>query len=173
MEHLKYPIGKYQENTAFTQHQIRDAIEELMIFPETLKKTVCNLSDNELAKTYREGSWTIKQLVHHIGESHTNAYIRIKLALTEENPTIKPYDENLWVNTKENEILPISVSLQLIEAIHLRLATLLQTLTEKELARTFFHPQSKQTWRISDIISMYSWHGKHHLAHIRLALDKK
>ena len=90
--------------------------------------------------------------------------------MTEEHPIIKPYDENLWVKTKENELLPISVSLQIIEAMHTKLVTLLESLTETELSRTFFHPQYQRTSRITDLISLYSWHGKHHLAHIGLAL---
>ncbi len=170
MENLKYPIGRLVLTEHYTAEQIAEKINDLKIFPEALKNVVSNLSETDLTKTYREGSWTIKQLVHHIGESHTNCYIRLKLALTEEHPTIKPYDENLWVKTKENETLPISVSLQLIEAIHTKLVTLLETLTEQELSRTFFHPQYQRTSRITDLISLYSWHGKHHLAHIGLAL---
>ena len=170
MEHLKYPIGKHTGSETYTEEQISEKINDLKVFPENLKNLVNGLSETDLAKTYREGSWTIKQLVHHIGESHLNAYIRVKLALTEDNPTIKPYEESTWVKTAENDILPPSVSLQLIEAIHIKLVTLLENLTEAELSRTFYHPQYQRTSRLSDLLSLYSWHGKHHSAHIRLAL---
>jgi hypothetical protein len=170
MEHLKYPIGKYTVNTEYSKEQIAEKINDLKVFPENLAKLVSSLSEADLAKTYREGSWTIKQLVHHIGESHTNCYMRLKLALTEDNPAIRPYIEDLWVRTAENDILDISVSIKIIEAMHLKLVTLLETLTEQELSRTFYHPQYQRTSKITDLISLYSWHGKHHLAHIGLAL---
>lgn len=172
MEHLKYPIGKYTGTETYSAEQIAEKINDLKVLPENLKNLVCNLSEADLAKTYREGSWTIKQLVHHIGESHLNAYIRVKLALTEDNPIIKPYNENDWVLTAENNLLNPAVSLQLIEAIHIKLVSLLESLTETELSRTFYHPQYQRTSRISDLLSLYSWHGKHHSAHIRLALGK-
>ena len=171
MEHLKYPIGKYKPSENYSKGELAEKINELRTFPEALKNVVSNLSESELAKTYREGSWTVKQLVHHIGESHLNAYIRVKLALTEDNPTIKPYNENDWVHTAENDLLDSVVSLQLIVSIHIKLVALLETLTETELTRTFYHPQYQRTSRISDLISLYSWHGKHHLAHIGLALE--
>ncbi|MFM9945446.1 MAG: YfiT family bacillithiol transferase [Bacteroidia bacterium] len=170
MEHLKYPIGKHIGSETYTKEQIAEKINDLKVLPENLKNLVSGLSETELAKTYREGSWTIKQLVHHIGESHINCYIRLKLALTEDNPTIRPYIEDLWVKTKENDILDISVSISIIENIHLKLVTLLETLSETELSRTFFHPQYQRTSRITDLISLYSWHGRHHIAHIGLAL---
>jgi exoribonuclease II len=173
MENLKYPIGRFSPSQTYTVEQIAENIKDLKRYPVILKTAVENLTDEDLAKTYREGSWTVKQLVHHIGESHTNCYIRLKLALTEDNPTIKPYVEDLWVKTKENEILPISVSLQIIEAMHLKLVTLLETLTEHELSRTFYHPQYQRTSRITDLIALYSWHGRHHLAHIGLALTER
>lgn len=173
MENLKYPIGRYTAAESYTPQQIEEKITELKLFPTHLNTLVKNLSETDLSKTYREGSWTIKQLVHHIGESHTNCYIRLKLALTEDNPTIKPYDENLWVKSKENEILPISVSLQIIEAMHLKMVTLMESLTSTELSRTFYHPQYQRTSRIMDLIALYSWHGRHHLAHIGLAMGKE
>jgi len=172
MENLKYPIGRYIASESYTSEQIAEKINELKLFPKHLITLVKNLSEPDLSKTYREGSWTVKQLVHHIGESHTNCYIRLKLALTEDNPTIKPYDENLWVKTVENEILPIDVSLNIIEAMHLKIVTLLESLTPDELNRTFYHPQYQRTSRITDLIALYSWHGRHHLGHIELALGK-
>jgi len=172
MENLKYPIGRYIAAESYTSEQIAEKINELKLFPKQLKNLVEHLTEFELTQTYREDSWTVKQLVHHIGESHTNCYIRLKLALTEDNPTIKPYVEDLWVKTQENDLLPISVSLQIIEAMHLKMVTLMESLTSTELSRTFYHPQYQRTSRIMDLIALYSWHGRHHLAHLELALGK-
>jgi len=169
MEHLKYPIGKYVASKEHTPEQLAHYLNELRTFPEHLKANVRDLTEEDLAKTYREGSWTVKQVVHHIGESHMNAYIRIKLALTEDNPTIKPYDEDLWVRTRENEILDPAVSLALIESLHAKMVALLENLTEQELTRTFFHPQYQRTSSIADLMALYSWHGRHHIGHIKLA----
>ncbi len=173
MENLKYPIGEYKPQEAYSKLIIDEQIKSIKCLPESLKNKVQGLLKRDELLQYRDGGWNIKQLVHHIGESHTNAYIRIKLALTEDNPTIKPYDENLWINTKENEILDMDVSLNLIEAIHSKMATLLESLTQTEMERTYFHPQYQKTSKIRDLVSLYSWHGKHHLAHIQLALNSK
>ena len=127
MEHLQYPIGKFTAGLLHQDEDIKTYIHQLRILPEALKKLTENLSESELRKTYREGSWTVKQIIHHLGESHINCYIRIKLALTENNPTIKPYKEDLWVKTKENEMLSHHVSLQLIEHIHLNLRISLES----------------------------------------------
>ena len=170
MEHLQYPIGKFIPKLQHNDEAIKAYINDLKSLPTDLIKLTEGLSETDLNKTYREGSWTVKQVIHHLGESHINCYIRIKLALTEENPTIKPYLEDLWVKTAENDSLDISVSLAIIKNIHLKLVTLLESLMDDQFNRTFFHPQYKRTSRICDLISLYSWHGRHHLAHIALAL---
>ncbi|MCC6722140.1 MAG: putative metal-dependent hydrolase [Bacteroidia bacterium] len=170
MEHLKYPIGKFTPQSNYTLEQINEYIKSIKLFPAILLTTVDNISNDDFKKQYREGSWNICQLIHHIGESHLNAYMRIKLALTEENPTIKPYNENSWVNTSENKILDFSVSIKLIEAIHEKFSCLAGTLCESDLKRTFFHPQNNRTFSIADMLCLYSWHGNHHLAHIKIAL---
>jgi len=170
MEHLQYPIGKFVAGLLHNEDQINNYIQQLKILPQTLKNLTENLSVEELNKTYREGSWNVKQIIHHLGESHINCYIRIKLALTENNPTIKPYNEDLWVKTKENELLSHHISLQLIEIIHQKIVTLVQNLSTAELQRTYVHPQYQRTSPISDVLALYSWHGNHHIAHIKLAL---
>lgn len=172
MEHLKYPIGKFSPKSDYTKEEINEFIRNIEKLPENLKKLLNGIDENDYQKQYREGSWNVKQLVHHIGESHTNAYIRVKLALTEENPTIKPYEENLWIKTEENNLLSASVSIMLVEAIHEKFVCLAKTLDETHLQRTFFHPQSKRTFRICDLLCLYSWHGLHHTAHIKIALGK-
>jgi len=172
MEHLQYPIGKFTAGLSHSVDDIKSYIHEINLLPALLKNLTLNLTEEELGKTYREGSWTVKQIIHHLGESHINCYIRIKLALTEANPTIKPYQEDLWVKTKENEILSHTVSIQLVENIHTKIVCLAETLTEQELQRTYVHPQYQRISPINDVLALYSWHGKHHLAHIKLALKK-
>ncbi|NUM31842.1 MAG: putative metal-dependent hydrolase [Bacteroidetes bacterium] len=170
MEKLKYPIGKFTLQKEYTKEQINEYILNIENLPINLKTILNIISELDFQKQYREGSWNIKQLVHHIGESHTNAYIRLKLALTEDNPIIKPYNETLWVNTNENNLLDAQVSIMLIEAIHLKFVCLAKSLDEIMLNRTFFNPQSNRTFRVSDLLCLYSWHGLHHSAHINLAL---
>jgi exoribonuclease II len=170
MEHLQYPIGKFTAGLLHSDDEIKSYVNEIKLLPQLLKNLTENLSNEELNKTYREGSWTVKQVIHHLGESHINCYIRIKLALTEENPTIKPYQEDLWVKTKENDFLSHHVSIQLVETIHVKIVCLAETLTAQDLQRTYVHPQYQRISPISDVLALYSWHGKHHLAHIKLAL---
>jgi exoribonuclease II len=133
MDHLKYPIGKFSAGLPHSNEDIKKNINDIQLLPELLKKLTENLSENELSRTYREGSWTVKQVIHHLGESHINCYIRIKLALTESNPIIKPYAEDLWVKTKENELLNHHVSLHLLESIHQKIVSLALNLTIEEL----------------------------------------
>jgi hypothetical protein len=173
MEHLQYPIGKFTAGLEHTENEIQHFINDIDLLPKQLLALTQNLTDDDLKKTYRNGGWTVKQIIHHIGESHINCYIRIKLALTEHNPIIKPYIEYLWVKTKENEILGHHISLQLIEIIHLKIVCLAKTLNTADLSRTYFHPQYQRTSAISDVLALYSWHGKHHLAHIKLALGER
>jgi len=172
MEHLRYPIGKHSAVKEHTADIIAKNLNDIRIFPDNLKELVSELTESDLSKTYREGSWNVKQIIHHIGESHMNAYIRVKLALTEENPTVKPYNENLWVHTPENDLVDIGVSVILVENIHIKLVSLLETLNASDLARTYHNPQYDRTSSLADLIALYSWHGRHHLAHIRLAIEK-
>jgi len=170
MEHLKYPIGKFVYGQNYTEEQTAEHIQNLKEFSTLLNHLCQNLDEDELLKIYRPDSWDIQQLIHHIGESHINAYIRVKLALTEDNPTIKPYKESAWVATPENRLISHTVSLQIIESIHVKLVALLENLTEDELERTYVHPQYMRSFRIRELIALYSWHGPHHIAHIQLAL---
>lgn len=170
MEHLQYPIGRFIAGKVHSDNEIKNYIHNIALLPKSLSALTENLSADDLNKTYRDGGWSVKQIIHHLGESHINCYIRIKLALTEDNPTIKPYQEDLWVKTKENEILSHHVSLRLIENIHLKIVCLAETLSPTDLQRTYVHPQYHRISPISDVLALYSWHGRHHLAHIKLAL---
>ena len=170
MEHLQYPIGRFKYDEAFAQQHIRSLIRDLKEFPTALQNRCKSMNHNDLLKVYRPDGWNVRQLIHHLGESHLNAYVRIKLALTEDNPTIKPYKESLWVNTAENATVPYTVSFQLLEAIHAKMTALLDSLSEADFDRTYYHPDYKKTYSLRELVSLYSWHGKHHIAHIDLAL---
>lgn len=166
----RYPIGEFERPTNISESQIQQWIQEIKVLPAQLKETTQYLIDEQQALTYRENGWTIRQLVHHIADSHMNSFIRFKLALTEENPTIKPYEENDWALLEDSK-LPIAPSLALIEGLHERWAYLLESLTTEQWEKQFVHPDSG-TILLAENLSLYAWHGKHHLAHIKLALHR-
>ena len=165
----RYPIGQFHVEVPISEVHTKQWIEEISQLPEQLTLLVKGLSESELLYTYREGGWTIKQLIHHIADSHLNSYIRFKLALTEENPTIKPYEESKWAELWDYEMPPQS-ALDLLAAIHRKWVVLLRSLSAEQLERTFRHPDSGEV-NLKENIGIYAWHGKHHLAHIRLALE--
>lgn len=166
----RYPIGEFGRPTNISESQIQQWIQEIKALPAQLKETTQNLTDKQQAFSYRENGWTIRQLVHHIADSHMNSFIRFKLALTEENPTIKPYEENDWALLEDSK-LPIAPSLALIEGLHERWAYLLGSLTTEQWEKQFVHPDSGII-PLTQNLSLYAWHGKHHLAHIKLALHR-
>jgi hypothetical protein len=161
---VRYPIGTFQLEGDINKTLTNQWIEEIAILPYKLREAVSGLRDEQLDIPYREGGWKIRQVVHHIADSHMNAYIRFKLALTEDSPVIKPYEEGRWAELEDSK-LPVEVSLTLIESIHTRLVELLKSLNEEELKRTFVHPESGIV-SVEKNIGLYAWHGNHHLAHI-------
>lgn len=164
----RYPIGEFDCAEHISKEEIKAWIKEIRMFPMRLIEVVNHLSDEALEYTYREGSWTIRQIVHHIADSHMNAYIRFKLALTEENPTIKPYEEDKWAELPDSK-LPITTSLKIIESLHERWVYLIENLMDEQLKRTFIHPDSGIV-SVEKNIGIYAWHGNHHIAHIKSAL---
>jgi uncharacterized damage-inducible protein DinB len=162
---LRYPIGLFEldlEPTPEKQHTWRAAIRAL---PGELRQAVQRLDAAQLDTPYREGGWTVRQLVHHVADSHVNAYVRLRLALTEEDPTVKPYDEARWAELPDARTLPVEVSLALLEALHERWSALLDTLRPEHYARMLRHPE--QGLRNVDwLLQTYAWHGRHHVAHI-------
>ncbi|ULT55061.1 bacillithiol transferase BstA [Neobacillus drentensis] len=160
----RYPIGKFEFKGEITNDVVNSWIEEIEELPELLRSAVKNMNMEQLATPYRLGGWTVRQVVHHLADSHMNAYIRIKLALTEENPTIKPYQEEKWAELPDSKS-PINVSLELLTALHKRLVQLLRSLSPNDLKKTFLHPESGEV-SVGRNIGMYAWHGRHHLAHI-------
>ena len=164
MEALRYPIGKYVPQQ-FSEAQKRSWLIDLAQLPTLLEASIQNLDVAQLETPYRPGGWTVQQVVHHVADSHVNAFCRIKLVLSEENPTIKPYDENAWAQ-QADVALPINISLTLLHSLHLRMHKLMSNVQEAEWNRTYFHPESQAEFTLWYLLGMYAWHGRHHTAHI-------
>lgn len=168
-ESLKYPIGKFSQDIQFTSADTRSHIKVLEKFPQRLKALTAKLTDSQLDTVYRPDGWTVRQVVHHIADSHINMFTRIRLALTEENPTVKGYNEAAWALLPDHQ-LPIKSSLQIIEGLHKRLVFLFKTLDKKAMKRTFFHGGYQKNYEIRNVIALYAWHSEHHYQHIIQAL---
>jgi hypothetical protein len=172
LEQLKYPIGKFEKPEIITESILSEWISEIAAFPANLKAEVSHLDDGQLDSVYRPEGWTIRQVVHHCADSHMNSLIRFKLALTEERPIIKPYQEEKWAELADGK-MPIAPSLMLLEGLHARWVVLLQSLSEEDLRRVYIHPQQEQEVPLTVAIGLYAWHGKHHLAHITEAKKRE
>lgn len=172
-EDLRYPIGKY-EPKPYSNDVKENWLADIRFLPQAIEHAVSNLDEAQLHTPYRDGGWTVHQLVHHVSDSHINAYCRFKLGLTETNPTIRPYDENEWVKTADVETLPINISITLLHALHAKWYALLNGLTPEELqTRTVFHPEQKKEISLWVLLGMYAWHGRHHTAHITALRERK
>jgi uncharacterized damage-inducible protein DinB len=164
MEDPRYPIGPFDFEQPATMDRVRVAVDEIDACPEALRNAVRGFDDKKLDTPYRDGGWTVRQVVHHVPDSHMNAYIRLKLGLTEDHPTIKPYEQQLWAELADAR-RPIGPSLALLDSLHERWVTLLRTLGEKDFERTIFHPENGDM-TLGLMTLHYAWHGKHHTAHI-------
>ncbi|PAU92709.1 metal-dependent hydrolase [Aliifodinibius salipaludis] len=171
MEELKYPIGREQINSSPSAKEIVQWIDDIRSLPEKLSAAVAHFSDKQLDTPYRKDGWTVRQVVHHIADSHINGYTRIKLTLTESKPTIKPYQQESWAALLDSS-LPIESSLKLIDGLHKRWSYLLTSLNKKQLNRELNHPESG-TIVVKHLIGHYAWHGNHHLAHITSLKKRK
>ncbi len=167
-ENLRFPIGRFAEPTTYSPETISTFIAQIVSLPERLNALTTDMTDEELDTPYRPDGWTARQVIHHIADSHINSYTRFKLALTEEHPAIRPYDEVAWAELPDGKSAPISLSLNLISALHKRWALTLQQLGSEQWNRTFFHPASKDIWRLEYALAFYAWHGEHHLEHIKI-----
>lgn len=170
MEELKYPIGKFKMPSSYDKDFQIEAIRILSELPSQLREVLNGVQENQLIGRYRPDGWNIKQVVHHLADSHLNCLIRIKLALTEDHPTIKPYDENLWANLADATSNNIEPSLLIIEGVHSRLVTLLKSISTEEWERKVHHPESNRDMSVNFLAGLYSWHSRHHLGHIKNAL---
>jgi hypothetical protein len=161
----RYPIGRPALPAVVDPDELKSAIRDLAEMPELLRNALDGLEEPQLATPYRAGGWTVRQLVHHIADSHMNAFIRVRLALTQEHPTIVPYDEKAWAELHDSISAPVEWSLELIESLHARWVMMLQVLTAADWKRTFVHPErGPQTVEMATLL--YAWHSRHHVAHI-------
>ena len=170
---LKYPIGQFEYGKNYSLDEIRRHIKTIAKLPKELKKALKKLKSGDLEKSYRKGGWTVRQIVHHIADSHINAYVRMKLAVTELTPIIKPYEQANWAETEDSKTAPVKLSLKLLVPLHHRWVMFLETLSEEDLERGYFHPELQRIIPLPEAIAHYAWHCKHHLAHIRLVTTGK
>lgn len=166
MTDLRLPVGEFAVTGEITPSRLEGWMAEIAEAPAKLRAAVHGLTNEQFDTPYRPEGWTIRQLVHHIPDSHLNAYVRFKLALTEDNPTIKPYEEAGWAELADTKGTQVGVSLMLLEALHRRWNVLLKSLTPEQWSRTYFHPEQQKTMRLDYVAALYAWHGKHHVAHI-------
>jgi len=165
MPDLRYPIGKFTYEGLSTEEQKQEYINDIEQAPANLRAAVKDLSDQQLDTPYRPEGWTLRQVAHHVPDSHLNAYVRFKLALTEDAPTIKPYAEDLWAQLGDTQTTPVEVSLTLLDSLHTRWVRLLRSLKVEDWRRTFRHPQLGEVSLEKNLV-LYAWHGRHHVAHI-------
>ena len=164
LDDLRYPIGRFTPPTSSEPAARSEHISVLRMLPGNLQAAISGLSHTQLDTPYRDGGWTVRQLIHHVADSHANAYVRTKLALTEDWPTIKPYDEAAWARLPDSQ-LPIDGSLAMISALHERWVALLESLSESDFHRGYNHPESGRQ-ELSTVLALYAWHSRHHTAHI-------
>lgn len=169
-QNLRYPIGQFIKPANIEQSHLDDWIETIGSFPEMLDNILEIISESQLDIPYRKDGWTVRQVVHHCADSHINAFIRFKLAITENNPVIKPYEESLWAELNDSKYQPINSSLFIIKGVHHRWYVLLKSLDENTLKRKYIHPEHGREFTLEEAIGMYSWHCQHHLAHIKSIL---
>ncbi|HET7434935.1 MAG TPA: bacillithiol transferase BstA [Thermoanaerobaculia bacterium] len=162
----RYPVGRFDRRDSLTTDERRAAIDTIAAAPARMREAVAGLSDEQLDTPYRDGGWSVRQVVHHVPDSHMNAFFRTKLALTEENPIIRPYDEAAWAELSDVRDTPVETSLTLLEALHARWTTLLRALDESDFARTLQHPEHKGPMTLDTLVGMYAWHSLHHVAHV-------
>lgn len=168
---LRYPTGRLERKSSLTPTERHAAIEALASAPAALRAAVRGLTDAQLDTEYRPGGWTVRQLVHHVADSHLNAYTRFKLALTEHNPTIKPYDQDAWVKLADSA-LPVAVSLDILDGVHARLVHVLRATPDAAFARTLEHPENGPM-SLDALLNVYAWHGRHHIAHVTSLRSRK
>jgi len=172
MSDPRYPIGKFAYTGPLTADQKKQCLDDIEQTPARFRAAVRGLSDAQLDTPYREGGWTVRQLAHHVPDSHMNAYVRFKLALTEDEPTIKPYMEDRWAELPESKQAPIEVSLALLDLLHQRWMLVLRNMTDADWKRSFRHPELGAV-PLEKNLALYSWHGRHHTAHVTKLKESK
>nr|WP_294942179.1 putative metal-dependent hydrolase [uncultured Mucilaginibacter sp.] len=170
-EQMRYPVGKFVPPVSYIIEDKRKWISELRNLPGKVRNAIMPLTDRQLDTQYRTGGWTLRQVVHHLADSHMNSLVRFKLALTEENPTIKPYEEGDWALLPDYR-LPVEPSLRMLEGIHIHMVALFESFTEDQWDKTFHHPASGDTVTLKKALALYAWHSRHHLAHLTETIKK-
>ncbi|MDZ4709898.1 MAG: bacillithiol transferase BstA [Saprospiraceae bacterium] len=173
LEQLRYPVGKFSKPEFSSPEQIKAWIQDIEDLPGLLVSELQGLTDQDLLKTYRPGGWTINQVVHHLADSHMNSFIRFKLSLTEHHPVIKPYLEDAWAEMPDDKMLHYEASLQILVHLHVRWVYLLLHMNPEDFTKGYIHPEKKRLVTLEEATSLYSWHSRHHLEHIRLAKRSK
>lgn len=169
LENLKYPIGKFEIPASFNKESIEQWISTIREFPQKIQNEITSLSEAELEQQYRPEGWTIRQVVHHCADSHMNSFIRFKLALTEDIPTIKPYEESIWAELEDSKNLDVNISVNLLFALHQRWVVLLNSFVESDWEKKIRHPETNQLIDLKTNLAIYAWHCNHHFAHIQQA----
>jgi uncharacterized damage-inducible protein DinB len=162
---VRYPIGKHQM-VSFSQEEKEARLADILFLPRMLEYAVLNLNDDQIQTPYRDGGWTVNQVIHHVADSHMNAFIRFKLGLTEDNPTIKPYIQSAWGDTADVTAVPVNLSITLLHSLHHRWYELLKTISDEQWERTIYHPEQERKITLWELLLIYAWHGKHHAAHV-------
>jgi len=170
MNDPRYPIGKYSRPASISSAERRQFLRDIEDLPANLEKAVSGLTEAQLDTPYREGGWTIRQVIHHVADSHMHSYIRCKFALSMNNPTIMPYDEQIWAGFEDGANGPIQISLALLTSLHYRWVRWFRSLNESDFSRTLVHPENGPM-TLDHVVSLYSWHGRHHTAHITGAIS--
>lgn len=170
-DQLRYPIGKFAPQPSYTSQELEACIKRIEALPAKVEEVFKNLSSQQIETPYREAGWTARQVIHHLADSHSNAYIRVKWTLTEQTPLIKAYDEKVWAETPEIKIDP-AISIQLLKALHVKFVALLRLISPEDLTKAFMHPETKKLVPLDRMIALYAWHGEHHLGHLKIISGK-
>jgi len=171
MNDPRYPVGQFERREELTPAERRAMIEEISVVPMRMRDAISGLTPAQLDTRYREGGWTLRQVVHHVPDSHLNAYIRFKLGLTEDAPTIKAYDEARWAELADTHETPVKTSLTMLEALHDRWVRLLKSMKPADFQRKITHPENGEM-TLDAVLGLYAWHGRHHIAHITSARER-
>jgi hypothetical protein len=171
MEHLQFPVGRYQYKASLNDSERKQAIAVLKAFPQWLDIIIQNKDAIDFNKTYRPQGWTAAQVIHHCADSHMNCVMRLKLALTEDNPTIKPYLEDKWAEQIDYE-LPVNNSIVLLHAVHRKLVSLFENLSDADRQRTYYHPEAQQSFTLDALLDLYAWHCQHHFGHLKICFGE-
>ena len=173
MSDLRYPIGRFEHEGPVTDADLEEWLGQIEELPAQMRGAVAGLDDEQLDTRYRPGGWTLRQVVHHVPDSHVNAYVRFKWTLTEDEPVIKAYHEDRWAELADTQVVPVETSLDFLTSLHAKWVALMRSLTREELGRRFRHPETGKLVELAWMVGLYAWHGRHHLAHIQTTVSRE